>query len=234
MLAAIGVSLAWWISRFRRDDRMMLVYVAALAGAFVGAKLVYLGSEGWLHWHESDRWLQLATGKSILGGFLGGYAGVEIGKRLLGYRQPTGDWFAVIVPLALFSGRLGCILHGCCLGRVCEPGWFTVTDPQTGGHRWPAAQTEALFNLIALAGLWWLKSRGLLRHQLFHVYLVFYGLFRFFHEFYRDTPKLAGPVSGYQIAALAVTGLGIVGFIHRQRQLTGMVPENNRGAGSLV
>ena len=91
MLAGIFVSILLWSRFAKRDERLVLIYVAALAGAFLGAKLVFLGAEGWLHWHDTDRWRQLATGKSIVGGLLGGYASVEIAKRLLGYPGVTGD-----------------------------------------------------------------------------------------------------------------------------------------------
>ena len=43
-----------------------------------------------------------------------------------------------------------------------------------------------------------------------------YGLFRFAHEFVRATPQIAGPLSGYQIAALGVAALGLVGFVLRR------------------
>ena len=128
MLAGICVSILFWSRLAKRDERLVFIYVAALAGAFPGAKLVYLGAEGWLHWQDADRWVQLATGKSIIGGLLGGYAGVEIAKRLLGYTNATGDWFAVITPVTIMLGRIGCLLHGCCLGRVCAAAWFTVND----------------------------------------------------------------------------------------------------------
>ena len=68
MLAGIFVSIGFWSRLAKRDDRLVLVYIAALAGAFLGAKLVYLGAEGWMHWHDADRWQHLATGKSITGG----------------------------------------------------------------------------------------------------------------------------------------------------------------------
>jgi len=54
MLAGIFVSIFLWSQMIKRDDRLVLVYVAALAGAFLGAKLVYLGAEGWLHWHDAN------------------------------------------------------------------------------------------------------------------------------------------------------------------------------------
>jgi phosphatidylglycerol:prolipoprotein diacylglycerol transferase len=220
MLAGIFVSLALWSRVARRDSRLVLIYIAALAGAFLGAKLVYLGAEGWLHWRDPDRWLQLATGKSILGGLLGGYAAVEIAKHFLGYRSATGDWFAIIAPLGIMLGRVGCVLHGCCLGRACEPSWFTMNDAY-GVARWPAALVELLFNALALATILLLRQRKILPGQHFHLYLIAYGLFRFAHEFLRATPQIVGPISGYQIAALAVVALGMAGFFSRRRATRG-------------
>jgi phosphatidylglycerol:prolipoprotein diacylglycerol transferase len=226
MLAAIVVSNAFWWRLARRDNRLMIIYVAALASAFLGAKLVYFGAEGWMHWHDSNRWIQFATGKSILGGLLGGYLGVEIAKRSMGYTGSTGDWFAVIVPIGIMMGRVGCVLHGCCLGRVCEPAWFTTVDV-TGAPRWPAAWAELFFNAIMLAAILAMLRRGVLRGQLFHVYLIAYGVFRFGHEFMRMTPRLAGPFSGFQFFALALLLLGVVGFARRRKEM--QRGELNRG-----
>lgn len=218
MLAGILVSVLLWSRVARRDERLVLIYVAALAGAFLGAKLVYLGAEGWLHWRDPDRWLQFATGKSILGALLGGYAAVEITRHSLRYPHVTGDWFALIAPVGIMLGRVGCLLHGCCLGRVCEASWFTINDA-AGIARWPAALVELLFNAVMLVVALGLRARHVLPGQHFHVYLIAYGLFRFVHEFQRATPPIIGAFSGYQIAALAVLALGLVGFIRRRRAI---------------
>ncbi len=216
MLAGIFVSIGFWSRLAKRDDRLVLVYIAALAGAFLGAKLVYLGAEGWMHWHEADRWQHLATGKSITGALLGGYLSVEIAKRLLGYKGVTGDWFAAIVPVSIMLGRIGCVLHGCCLGQVCQPSWFTINDI-TGTARWPAALVELLFNAIMLGVLLLLRRQKIWPGQLFHIYLMAYGTFRFAHEFLRATPTIIGPITGYQLAALMLIALGAAGFIVRKR-----------------
>ena len=216
MLLAIVVSIVFWTRLARRDSRLMLVYLVALVSAFLGAKLVWLGAEGWLHWRDENFLLQLATGKSVLGALLGGYAGVEIAKRLVGYTSATGDWFALIAPVSIALGRVGCTLLGCCLGRACEPAWFTVND-RRGVARWPAAPVELLFNLLALGAILLLRRFGKLPGQHFHLYLIGYGLFRFAHEFLRATPQIAGPLSGYQFAALGVVLLGLFGFVLRRR-----------------
>jgi phosphatidylglycerol:prolipoprotein diacylglycerol transferase len=177
-------------------------------GAFVGAKIVYLVAEGWHDGGRPDTWLRLAAGKSVLGALLGGYAAVELAKKQLGYPRATGDRFAIIVPLGLAMGRLGCWFNGCCLGRVCvSPHWWTLPDAQ-GVPRWPAVPVEFAFNLGALIILSVLRHRGHFPGNLFHLYLIVYGLFRFAHEFLRETPRLIGPFSGYALAALAVAARG--------------------------
>jgi phosphatidylglycerol---prolipoprotein diacylglyceryl transferase len=215
LLGGIVVSVILWARRARGDERLVLIYVAALAGAFLGAKVVYLLAEGWTHWEDSQRWLLLATGKSITGALLGGYAAVELAKRWLGYHGVTGDWFAILVPVGLVVGRVGCLVEGCCLGKAMAPCWFTVDDA-SGVARWPAVPAEILFNAAMLGVILLLRRRGLLPGQHFHLYLIAYGLFRFGHEFLRDTPRIAGPLSGYHLAALGLLLLGTLGLIHRQ------------------
>src|SRR5512137_1146699 len=89
MLAGITVSVVFWARLARRDDRLLLVYVAALVGAFLGAKVAYLLAEGWRDFGQRDVWLRLATGKSILGALPGGYVAVELAKKWTGYRGVT-------------------------------------------------------------------------------------------------------------------------------------------------
>lgn len=218
MLAGIILSVCLWSRLARLDDRLFAVYVAGLVGAFLGAKLVWLLVDGWRFRGTPDMWLHLATGKTILGGLLGGYPAVEIAKKLVGYRGITGDWFALIVPAGIILGRFGCWLHGCCQGAVCEGAWFTVTD-SAGTSRWPSVPVEIVFNLaIAALFLFWRRS-GALPGQHFHIYLMAYGVFRFLHEFLRDERRLFGPFTGYHLAALAVFALGASRFVARTKQV---------------
>ena len=200
------------------------MFVGAIAGAYLGAKLLYLAAEGWMHC-GIDLWLyQLAAGKTIVGALLGGYAGVEIAKKLIGYAKPTGDWFAVGVPLSIAAGRLGCLRYGCCPGKVCaKPGWFTITD-RAGVERWPAVPLELGFNLLFIVMILPLVLRRKVLEnspfagQLFHLYLISYGAFRFWHEFHRDTPTVLFGLSGYQLGAVALICLGSLRGISRSRK----------------
>ena len=245
MLAGIAVSLAFWARLAKRDERLLGIYIAALVSAFLGAKVVYLAAEGWMFWDAPDRWMIWATGKTILGALLGGYAGVEVAKKVTGYAQATGDWFAVIAPVGIVLGRVGCLLHGCCLGRECAPAWWTLADAR-GVARWPAVPVEIGFNVLALAFFLALSREdepaknakghertdssfrvlsrfsranlaARLQGQHFHIYLIAYGTFRFAHEFLRATPRVTGAFSGYQIAALACVALGAWRFVAREK-----------------
>jgi phosphatidylglycerol:prolipoprotein diacylglycerol transferase len=93
LIAGIGVSLFLWTRLARGDARLPAVYFGGLCGAFLGAKVAYLLAEGWLKFGEPGMWLEWATGKSIVGALLGGYAGVETVKRLVGFAATTGDRF---------------------------------------------------------------------------------------------------------------------------------------------
>jgi phosphatidylglycerol:prolipoprotein diacylglycerol transferase len=214
LFAGVVISFLFWKKRARQDKCLLFIYGAALVGAFAGAKLVYVLSEGWLHFGAADMWLQLMTGKSILGALVGGYLFVELTKRFVGYQRTTGDDFALIAPISIGLGRVGCLLHGCCLGIVCRPEWYALRDAQ-GTPRWPAVTVELAFNLCAFVIFLFLRHRKILAGQHFHLYLIGYGLFRFVHEFARATPKIAGPFSGYHFAALGLILFGAICFVHR-------------------
>ncbi len=215
MLTGICVGIVFWTRLAKKDSRLLVIYITALCGAFLGAKLIFLLAEGWHYWNAPDRWRQLVTGKSILGALLGGYAAVELAKKMIGYQRATGDWFAFIAPIGIIVGRIGCMLHGCCLGVRCDAAWYSVAD-KGGNPRWPAVPLEIGFNLAAILAFLIFRKRGKFPGQHFHIYLIGYGIFRFAHEFLRATPKLWGMLSGYQIAAVLVFLLGLVGFLRRR------------------
>ena len=197
-------ALGWW-RLSKSDPRLPIIYFAGLIGAFLGAKLAFLGAEGWLHAGRPDRWTVWLSGKSVMGALPGGWAAVELAKRLTGYRRTTGDRFALLLPVPLVLGRIGCLDAGCCPGVA----W--------NGGRWPAVPVEIGFQDAALAVLLVMHQRRLWTGQHFHLYLIAYGLFRFTHEFLRATPKPFAGLSGYQLLALGTAVAALVAFRRRAR-----------------
>lgn len=219
VLSGVALVLSTWIaSRLIGKDatseaggKFALVWLGALAGAIVGAKLAFLFAEGWA---KRDDWVALIGGRSVAGALLGGYAGVELAKRWVGITRTTGDIFAVTVPLSLAIGRIGCVMAGCCQGIECAASWWTVTDAH-GHARWPAPQIELAFNAIFFVWAIAATRYGWQREQRFHIYLIAYGVFRFAHEFMRDDPRWIGTFGGYHAVAVGLVALGALEFLRR-------------------
>lgn len=205
LLLGIAWGAVYWFRESKRDGRVALIYGAGLAGAFAGAKLAFLFAEGWLHFDDPNRWVIWLSGKSIMGALPAGWAAVEIAKKALGYRETTGDRFAMLMPVPLILGRIGCLNAGCCGGIVCSFG------------RWPSVPVEIGFQVIAMVVFWVLRRKHLQTGQHFHLYLIGYGLFRFAHEFLRGTPKPFWGLSGYQIIALGTAFAAAVAYRRRGR-----------------
>jgi phosphatidylglycerol:prolipoprotein diacylglycerol transferase len=214
LLSLLVTAWAWTRSPAGKDRRLTWIYFAALAAAAAGAKLAFLLAE--THRYLGDP-VALVTGRSVSGALLGGYAAVELAKRRLSYERVTGDLFAVVVPLGLVVGRIGCVLGGCCPGLpVGGDPWWALVD-RAGVARWPAAFAELAANLLFLAWAFAAARKDWVPRNRFHVYLVAYGLFRFAHEFLRDDARWIGPLGGYHAIALATAAFGAWRFRVRSR-----------------
>mgnify|MGYP002631821726 CR=1 FL=1 len=212
------LSFAMILRMTNRDRRLAWIYLGGFIGAFAGAKLAFFVVDGWSAWDSPQPWQALITGKSILGALPGGYVGVEIAKKLTGYDKPTGDYFALVAPLGILIGRVGCLLHGCCPGRIFDQPGFSIPDIH-GVLRWPAVPVEMAFNLVAFFVFLWMRRTHRLPGQHFHIYMMAYGIFRMLHEPLRETVRLNTYVTGYGLVACAVFTFGLFGFLRRQQSI---------------
>ncbi|MGE3173968.1 MAG: prolipoprotein diacylglyceryl transferase family protein [Planctomycetota bacterium] len=145
-------------------------------------------------------------GRTVLGGLLGGWLGVEVGKRLASVRGPTGDTFALPLAVALLCGRFGCAAAGCCAGVECAPGWWAATDA-LGAARVPVQLLEAAFHALAAVLLAIAARRGVQNGRRLAIYLSAYAVVRFALEFWRLNPPVALGLSWHQFLALALLAL---------------------------
>ncbi len=217
LIASAVVSLLIWRKLVKHEESLELIYVGGIIGAAIGAKVAFWLAESWVYTETQWFWEQFLSGRSITGALLGGYLGVELSKHYSGVQKATGDTFALLIPVTLILGRFGCLAHGCCLGDICEASWFAIQDVD-GLWRYPAPLFEALFNALFLFWAIIAFKRGWQRNQLFHIYLITYGAFRFIHEFYRATPEIISDFTGYQLISLAILAVGIWRYVVRQRQ----------------
>ena len=195
----------------------------AVFGAAVGAKLlawvehphVYFDAmaAGQLH-----AWL---GGKTIVGGLLGGWAGVELAKWHVGLRRSTGDLFVFPLILGTAIGRVGCFLTGLAdmtYGTPTDLPW--AVDFGDGVPRHPTQLYEIAFVLLLGAALLlYVRRRGLnLNGTLFRLYLGGYLAWRFAVEFFKPSPKNYAGLSAIQWASLAGVVICASGLFRRRRK----------------
>ncbi len=199
---------------------------AALLGALVGAYLCELPADWFgLAPPTADGHARLG-GRTLLGALLFGWAAVELYKRKIGYREPTGDAFALPLATALCVGRLGCVVTGCCPGRLIAAD-SPLARPALWLHgqpRFPAALLEAYFHGLAALLLLFLGAfrphpRAPTRGRLFAGYLAVYSVLRFWLETERDVPHPFWGLSYYQLLALVLFCLSFATWLARLRPL---------------
>jgi phosphatidylglycerol---prolipoprotein diacylglyceryl transferase len=193
VLAAFVVFVVEARRRGQTDEKMAYVVLGALLG---GAVFMRLGT--WLQHLDlrqnaslGEQWLY--GNRSILGGLFGAWLGVHVAKRLVGYRQRTGDLFAPAVALGMAVGRVGCLLTE--LPGTPTGSAYGVRLSRAAAHRLhapadvplhPSFGYEIAFHLVAFAVLWfWLRHRLTAPGETLTFYLAAYGVFRFLVEFVR-------------------------------------------------
>jgi phosphatidylglycerol:prolipoprotein diacylglycerol transferase len=88
------------------------VLAAAVAGAALGAKLLFWLEDPQLTWHSLHDPAYFIGGKTIVGALVFGLITVELTKRYIGLRDSTGDLYAIPLALGIAIGRIGCFLTG--------------------------------------------------------------------------------------------------------------------------
>ncbi|HWD41902.1 MAG TPA: prolipoprotein diacylglyceryl transferase family protein [Fimbriimonas sp.] len=220
----VGLAVFVWASRRRGLSVAVMrpVIVGALVGAIVGAKIAQLVAQGWplqIPW-----WLIYDPrygGRALLGGVVGGWIGVEIGKRRLGIKRSTGDLFALALPAGEAVGRIGCFFNGCCYGTECHLPWAVW---QHNAWRHPSQLYSALVAAVIFAFVLRLELkfhvvRGpgeaspIRGGDLFWIYLLLFGVSRFGLEFVRWRESLIlglSPMQWFCLDLIAVGGVGLI------------------------
>lgn len=202
------------IRRGKERRQYYTLQLFMLVGAVLGAKIsVLIGDYGW-PFSPVPEWRQILwSGRSITGALILGFLFAEAAKPLLGYVRPPNDRFAALLPFSIALGRVGCLVEGCCAG-IPYTG-FCAMRGMDGSLRFPAQALEICFQLSVGCMFLLLVKRRQLHGHLFAIYLMVYGAFRFFSEFFRDTPKIFHGWSGYQWLSLIMITLGAGFFLKR-------------------
>jgi prolipoprotein diacylglyceryltransferase len=238
---ALGVvtalAVSWTLARRQGRADQQLLWI--IAGGLIGAAIL-------AQWGLVFRYVQQADeptlagflrfgGRTVLGGLAGGYAGVVLTKKLIGYRRATGDLFAPGVALGMAIGRIGCFLAER-PGTVTSVPWAVRVPADaalriphcpaclTGEPMHPSFLYESAF--LALAA-WVLFARSRRRTPAvpwavegdrFKLFLFAYAVFRFFVEFVRGNPVMGFGLSGSQLMVLLSSVVLALYFLRRRQR----------------
>jgi prolipoprotein diacylglyceryltransferase len=174
------------------DDQRWIVIAAAAVGAMLGSRI--LGVLEQVPRTDFEwRLFLLPGGKTIVGGLLGGWLGVELAKRLRGIHSRTGDLFAVPLCLGIAVGRVGCLLAGLAddtCGTPTSLPW--AIDFGDGIPRHPTQLYEILFLLALAFVLNRYNERPHREGATFRLFMAAYLAWRLAIDFIKPQPTVAG------------------------------------------
>lgn len=199
----VGIALYYWYARKQNKlgEKTFYLALAAFFGAAIGAKLPIWIMNFPLIIANLGNLPLLLSGRTILGGLIGGTIAVNITKKYIGVTEKRGNIFVPGIALGASIGRIGCFLRGCCFGIPTTLPWgINFGD---GILRHPTQIYESIFFLGYF--LYAVKSiNKSAPGQLFENFILTYFTFRFFEEFLRQNTPFFFGLSIYQVISLAV------------------------------
>jgi len=199
-----GILVFYWEARKHKsaNEKTFYVVIAALVGGALGSKIPV-----WVfHFREIIAALPdigpILSGRTIVGGLIGGTLGVMLIKKYLHMNEKKGNLFAPAIALGIAIGRIGCFLRGCCYGIPTTLPWGVNFGD--GILRHPTQIYESIFVLCLFVYLQKAKKKNPAPGQLFRFFMISYFIFRFLIEFIRVETKIFLGLSGFQWSALLV------------------------------
>lgn len=188
----------------------LYLFFGLAAGAFVGSRLLAALVNVDLFFSPPTVMYYL-VGKTIVGGLLGGWVGVEITKKYLGITYSTGDLYVFPLIVSIILGRIGCFLHGVTdrtVGVVTSLPWGINQGDNLSRH--PTSLYEIFFLIILFITLHYVKNKNLPNGFLFKIFMSSYLLFRFFVEFIKPVESTLFGCTSIQWGALC----GVIYYIY--------------------
>jgi phosphatidylglycerol:prolipoprotein diacylglycerol transferase len=176
------------------------VMLVGLLGMILGARLVYVFIYNFDYYIDKPGEI-FATWKGGLS-FHGAIFGIAIATLAYCHRRKKSffnitDHMVTIAPVGLGLGRIGNFINGELWGRVTDSPVGMIFPDAGPWPRHPSQLYESLFEGWILLAIMLLLYRNRPRTGVLSaVFLIGYGTFRFFIEFFREPDKQLGEVLG--------------------------------------
>jgi len=112
------------------------------------------------------------------------------------------DLIVPFVALAQAIGRIGCLLNGCCFGRVSDAGLYF---PVHKGILIPTQLYSSILLIFIYIILRFLQEHSHRQGEVFYAYLLLYSIKRFLIEFWRaDNPIIFFGLTLFQLLSILI------------------------------
>ena len=221
----LGMRLYGYLKRNSKSSlttiQSLTIILGALVGALFGSKIIGTLENPLAFLNSNHQLLFFWTSNTIVGGLAFGLIGVEVAKKIIRYKESTGDLMVYPLIVAMIIGRIGCFLTG-----VAENTFGIPTDSIFGMHlgdeylRHPVALYEIGF-LICLAIMILILSKKLVYPSgfLFQIFMLFYFSFRFILDFIKPKINIFLNLSTIQITCLLVVIYYIFKLYHSKTKV---------------
>jgi phosphatidylglycerol---prolipoprotein diacylglyceryl transferase len=168
------------------DDMLFYGVLGVIVGGRLGHVLFY--HFGYYVQHPLEIFAVWQGGMSFHGGFLGVITAMALVARKYRLRWlAVTDFIAPLVPLGLGAGRIGNFLNAELWGRPADVPWATIFPNVDAVPRHPSQLYEfALEGAAFFILLWLYSSKPRPVGAVSAMFLIGYGVFRSFAEFFRE------------------------------------------------
>ncbi|MCV6610357.1 MAG: prolipoprotein diacylglyceryl transferase [Amphritea sp.] len=208
MMYLVGFGSAWYLGNLRArrpgsgwNEQQVsdLIFWGAI-GVVLGGRFGYVLFYNFDQFLNDPLWLFAVWegGMSFHGGLLGVIAAIAFFSWK--YQKSffdIGDFVAPLIPIGLGAGRVGNFIGGELWGRATDQSWGVVF-PRAGDAlaRHPSQLYEfVLEGVVMFVVLWFYSAKPRPKMAVSGMFLVLYGVFRSFVEFFREPDDHIGFVA---------------------------------------
>lgn len=192
------------------------IYLYSFIGMGIGARILGIIS-GLLYYHQvNGKWSLISAINSSGIVFIGGLIGYMVNLFILCKIKResflvASDIASIGIPLFHSFGRIGCFLSGCCYGKLSDSKLaipYRIYSQDIYMKRIPVQIYESIFEFLMFILMYFLfrnmERKNINNKNLISIYILLYGIWRFFIEFYR------GDEVRYVVKGISITQIIIV------------------------
>ena len=231
-----GILIGWWLGkrvilkRFQNinfdfhikefDDLITYIIIAMLLGGRIGYVVFY--NFGYYLLNPFDILKIWEGGMSFHGALLG----IILGTHWFSIKKNIPTFFlldivAFVAPIGIFFGRMANFINGELVGKTTDVFWGVIFPNIDNSIRHPSQLYEAFFEgivLFIIMNLTLFKNNYKSGTCSF-IFLIFYGIFRIFSEFFREPDSQIGylfnQISMGMILSFLMILAGIIIFLKK-------------------